>query len=131
MRHRPPTHVLCVSSEAEDHQALSRILNEPRWHISVASTCQDAIARLTWDRIAVGVCENNLADGTWRDLLRRFEQYAEPLTLIVASKLADERLWADVLNLGGYDVLAKPFDDLEVRRVLNSAMDRFQHQAHG
>ena len=27
-------------------------------------------------------------------------------------------LWAEVLNLGGYDVLAQPFDELEVRRVV-------------
>jgi hypothetical protein len=41
--------------------------------------------------------------------------------LIVASRLADEYLWAEVLNLGGHDVLAKPFQGAEVQWVLESA----------
>ena len=41
--------------------------------------------------------------------------------LIVTDRLADERLWAEVLNLGGYDLLLKPFDPEEVLRVVNSA----------
>ena len=34
---------------------------------------------------------------------------------------ADERLWAEALNLGAYDVLAKPFDRTEVMRVVSMA----------
>ena len=41
--------------------------------------------------------------------------------MIVTSRLADDRLWAEVLNLGGYDVLAKPFDASEVARVVGTA----------
>jgi len=46
---------------------------------------------------------------------------SDPPLLIVASRLADEYLWAEALNLGAYDVLAKPFDADEVVRVLRSA----------
>jgi len=42
--------------------------------------------------------------------------------LVVTSKLADESLWAEVLNLGGDDVLAQPFDHEEVTRVVRSAV---------
>jgi hypothetical protein len=42
--------------------------------------------------------------------------------LVVASHCADEFLWAEVLNLGGYDVLAQPFEDGDVLRVLASAL---------
>jgi len=42
-----------------------------------------------------------------------------PPLLIVTSRLADERLWAEVLNLGAHDVLAKPFNAEEVVRVLD------------
>jgi hypothetical protein len=41
--------------------------------------------------------------------------------MIVTSRLADERLWAEVLNLGGYHLLAKPFDASEVVRVVGTA----------
>jgi len=44
----------------------------------------------------------------------------EPL-LIVSSRNADERLWAEVLNLGGFDVIATPFDSFEVSFVAATA----------
>jgi hypothetical protein len=34
----------------------------------------------------------------------------------------DARLWAEVLNLGGYDLLAKRFDASEVNRAVDSAL---------
>jgi len=41
--------------------------------------------------------------------------------MIVTSDHAESSLWADVLNLGAYDVLAKPFDKSEVIRVISLA----------
>ena len=41
--------------------------------------------------------------------------------LVVTSRLADDYLWSEVLNLGGWDVLAKPFRQQEVLYVLDSA----------
>ena len=48
-------------------------------------------------------------------------QSAQSLMLVV-SRHADERLWAEVLNLGGFDVLALPFDRDELRWALSSAL---------
>ncbi len=42
--------------------------------------------------------------------------------MIVASRVTDEALWAEVLNLGGYDVLVQPFDRTEVLRVTDAAL---------
>ena len=50
----------------------------------------------------------------------------DPPFLIVASRLADERLWAEALNLGAYDVLAKPFDSTEVTRIVGMAWLRWK-----
>jgi DNA-binding response OmpR family regulator len=40
---------------------------------------------------------------------------------VVVSRNADERLWAEVLNLGGYDLLLKPYNANEVRRTIRGA----------
>jgi FixJ family two-component response regulator len=48
--------------------------------------------------------------------------------LIVASRLADERLWAEALNLGAWDVLAKPFNHIEVIRSVKSAWQHWHDQ---
>ncbi len=63
----------------------------------------------------------DLSDGTWRDLLHETSRLQDAPNLIVTSRLADERLWADVLNAGGYDLLLMPFDSDEVVRILTQA----------
>ena len=68
------------------------------------------------------MCEALLPDGSWKDLLVGMERTKASPVLVVTSNIADESLWAEVLNLGGYDVLAQPFDRAEVIRVVESAM---------
>jgi hypothetical protein len=46
----------------------------------------------------------------------------------VTSRLADERLWSEVLNLGGYDVLPQPLDRNEALRTIGLAWDRWARQ---
>jgi DNA-binding response OmpR family regulator len=72
-------------------------------------------------------CECTLPDGTWKEILARTGSLAEPPPVVVTSRLADDYLWAEVLNLGGYDVLAKPLMAEEVRRVLASILVHRQH----
>jgi DNA-binding response OmpR family regulator len=54
----------------------------------------------------------------------------DPPLLIVTSRLADERLWAEALNLGAWDVLAKPFDADEVIRIIGIACQHWEDR-HG
>ena len=119
--------ILSVSSVPEDHQSLRRILRDPRWSLSVAASCREAREHLTWHRTAIVICEGNLPDKGWKDLLHYADEYSEPLSLIVTSALPNKYLWRDVRNLGGYDVLPKPFDEQEVRGMLARAIHR-RHQ---
>lgn len=43
-------------------------------------------------------------------------------------RVADDSLWAEALNVGAYDVLAKPLDRTEVTRVLSLAWLHWQRQ---
>ena len=49
-------------------------------------------------------------------------------SLIVTSRLADDRLWAEALNLGAWDVLAKPFHVTEVIRSVRSAWQHWHDE---
>ena len=48
------------------------------------------------------------------------------MVVIVTDKQADTRLWAEVLNLGAYDLLTQPYYEPEVRRILSNACSRFE-----
>jgi hypothetical protein len=64
------------------------------------------LALLRDQNVPVLLCERDHADGDWEDLLNATAGLPAPPNLIVFSRLADESLWAKVLNLGGFDVVS-------------------------
>jgi len=79
------------------------------------------LAALRARQFEVVVCEQDLRSGSWKDVLEHSTILSDPPSFIVTSRLADERLWAEALNLGAFDVLAKPFDGTEAMRVVGAA----------
>jgi DNA-binding response OmpR family regulator len=130
--------VLSVSPLLEDHAALHEIfahsqwdLHRTQWELHRAATCKEAEEILRTVAAPVVLCESRLPDGSWQDILRRAERMVFPPPVVVTSRLADDRLWGEVLNLGGYDVLAKPFDKTEVLRVVVLAWWHWPQKANG
>jgi DNA-binding response OmpR family regulator len=68
--------------------------------------------------------------GTWIDVLEHIKALTNAPSLIVASRHADDRLWAEALNLAAWDVLARPFNKIEVIRSVHSAWRRWHDQIH-
>jgi CheY-like chemotaxis protein len=120
--------VLSVSPEADDHTKLSAILDQSeaifssgvRWQLRACPTLEKAMASLQAG-IPIVVTACDLAPGCWRELYEKISLLPDPPIMIVASRLADDRLWAEALNVGAYDVLSKPFEAREVIHVLGSA----------
>jgi len=115
--HKPV--LLSISDNPDDHSDLHRIVDSEIWEIRTANTCRGGLRKLA-KKVDVVIAESSLPDGTWKDILRRVSTLEKPPQLIVASRLADASLWAEVLNLGGYDVLAKPLRSEEVGHVLEN-----------
>jgi DNA-binding NtrC family response regulator len=113
--------ILLIGPAGSRQGTLRDILAHPRWEIREVSCYGEAVGILNRCRIAVTICDTDMEDGNWQSLLADLQGRPEPPNLIVSSRLADERLWAEVLNLGGYDVLQQPFDGGEVLRVTGMA----------
>jgi DNA-binding response OmpR family regulator len=72
--------------------------------------------------VGVVISARRLGDGYgWKDLLCEIQDNAAATRLVVADRLADEALWSEVLNFGGYDLLLKPFNPAELFRVVDMA----------
>ena len=117
---------LAVSPLPADRARLREILSQGNWELHEASDCCGALALLRNQRVAVLLCERDHSDGNWEDLLKATARLPDPPNLVVFSRLADEVLWAKVLNLGGFDVLITPFDPEEVLRVIFAAWSRWE-----
>src|SRR5262249_1900637 len=124
--------VLVVSPSVNRTVALIGMLEAGSSPVAVlhSQDCEHASAHLLDSKISVVICEALLPDGSWKDLLARMDVAKASPVLVVTSNVADESLWAEVLNLGGYDVLAQPFDREEVARVVTSAVRASSGQSH-
>jgi DNA-binding NtrC family response regulator len=117
----PRARVLSVSANEADHAALGRFIDGRRWQFRRAHTCGEAIRELSCRGARVVFCEMALPDGNWKDVLESIRGVRHPPRFAVTSPHADERLWFDLLDLGGYDVLSKPLVEEEVRNMLRPA----------
>ena len=120
--------VLSVSPLEEDHLSLQAMVGHSTWTLFNARDLVSALALLQQHEIPVVLCERDLLPGTWVEMLENIRHLPNAPSLIVASRLADERLWAEALNLGAWDVLAKPFDHIGVIRSVKSAWQRWHDQ---
>jgi len=127
--------VLSVSPLEEDHFRLQDILSGAHrdlhpglvFTMTAKSSLSAAKIALKQGRVSIVICEHALSPGSWKDLLDFASGAPSAPLLIVTSRIADERMWAEVLNLGGHDVLAKPLRSEEVIRTVTSAWNRWQH----
>lgn len=115
--------ILLISQYREDEHFLREALTDFACPLETSESWQEAKPVIHSNLVDVVVSEGDLPDGTWRDVLSSLDHVTSPPLLIVASRVADERLWAEVLNLCGFDVLAKPFARDEVIRVIGHALD--------
>jgi DNA-binding NtrC family response regulator len=113
--------VLTVSPLEETRARLRGIFQHTKWSIQEARSCVEALDLLSHEPSAVVVCESMLDDGDWKKLLAAMESLSRPPKVIVTSCDADDALWTDVLNSGGFDVLPRPFDRSEVARIVSLA----------
>ncbi len=129
--------VLSISPVEDDHITLRRILNRaeasqsaiPAWKLQPSRGLGSALTAIRQKQFSIIISERDLSPGTWKQVLAVINELQNPPLLIVTSRLADERLWSEVLNLGGWDVLAKPFSVKEVRWVVNMAWSHWQQKA--
>jgi DNA-binding NtrC family response regulator len=131
--------VLSVSPCEKDHSFLSKVLTHSKWALCpnskwtlcTASALAPALTLLREGEVPIVLCERDLQPGTWKEMLAQLRLLPSPPLLIVSSRLADEHLWAEALNLGAYDVLAKPFDSREVVRILSLAWLHWKERHDG
>jgi DNA-binding NtrC family response regulator len=121
--------VLSVSSSEKDHSALQNLFIHPRWMIVKAPNSSIARQLLQQHDISVVICDCDSTPGEWTDLLNHSQSLKKPPSVIVTSRIADDRLWAEALNLGAWDVLSKPFDRSELLRGVRYAWEHWERQS--
>jgi DNA-binding NtrC family response regulator len=120
--------VLFITGRQSDARLLSRMLHQLPLALDHVATLRQARTTLNQGGYDVVLTEAALSDGNWLDVLHLVRDSRQTPEVIVTDRTADARLWAEALNLGAYDVIAQPFYEPEVRRILDNACSHTSYQ---
>ena len=124
MNDKKSDNVICALLLGEfekDRLMLKDIFRRAGWRLFEARDRGRAMECLESNQVQVVIAESDLPRWNWKQVLFDLRRFAKPPQLVVTSRTADDHLWAEVLNIGGYDVLAQPLEAEEVERVVASA----------
>lgn len=120
--------VLAISPFEDVHHSLQRVFSQSKWHLYKATSRAEAMAFLRNNPVSVVLCECELPDGNWKDMIYDLATLENAPKLIVTSRVADDRLWLDVLNIGGYDLVVRPFYRPELVRLISLAWRQWKEE---
>ena len=116
--------ILFVSGDRGEARQLTQMLHELPLALDHATSVRQARSKLGKKLFNAVLTEAALPDGDWLDVLKMSRDLPSETQLIVTDARADARFWAEALNLGAYDMLAQPFYEPEVRRILSNVCTR-------
>ena len=121
--YKPATGVraLVISSQDSHLADLQDVFNSCGWEMYCVPSLRDGFSSFQYMAPVIVICDDQLADGDWKLALDAIMKADCPPPMIVTSRIADNHMWAEVLNLGAYDLLAKPYDAAAVIQVVGSA----------
>lgn len=117
---------MLVGEFGAERRLLHDVFRSLGWRPLEAHKRREGLRSLARNLVQVVVAERDFPHWNWKRILRDFRPMNQPPLLIVTSRLADDALWSEALNLGAHDVLAQPFDRNEVERVFASARRHFE-----
>jgi len=121
---------LAISPHKKDLALLQQVFDHANWTLYKVPTYRERMLQLSHGLVHVIICDCQLSDGSWKDVLSHLAPWSERPRLIVISKHADERLWSEVLEMGGFDVLATPLEESETAYAVGTAWLDWNNQ-HG
>jgi DNA-binding NtrC family response regulator len=122
--------ILVVSARLENKRALLRILQGLPVSAFTASTVQQAHEVLSTHSIRVIFCEENFADGSYRDLLSagRTLQIRTPLVLMLST--GEWKEYLEAMSLGATEALRCPLEPTDVELTLIRVARQYEGQNH-
>jgi DNA-binding NtrC family response regulator len=119
--HESSVSALLVGIKDSDRRLIHEICRHVGWRLFEARNRRQALCCLARNPVHLVIAEKDAPHWDWKGVLNDLRLLAHPPQLIVASRNADDYLWAEALNIGAFDVLARPFQRDEAERVMISA----------
>ncbi len=116
------TNVVALVVSDEDRKVLRSISDRESVEIHFAESRVDAWDALTRLNSPLVLYDRDWPDAEWRTTVQAFSSSSHRCCVILASRVADDYLWQELIRCGGYDLLTKPFRPDDVARALRLAL---------
>lgn len=115
---RVQTPVLLASERDDDYQNLQALLYNTKWSVERAISWTDVYSFC--DRVVnqVVLLDRHFQGSDWRRSVSSLPNPAANRCLILLSDVSDPYLWNELVQHGGFDVLARPFESSALFRTL-------------
>jgi DNA-binding NtrC family response regulator len=117
--------ILVVEDERAIQLALSGLLRRAGYEVSVAGTGDEALAKLNEGPFDLILTDLALGRGpTGMDVLRAAKQARPETVVVMITAHGSETIAVEAMKSGAEDYVPKPFDNDEIRLVVQRALDR-------
>jgi DNA-binding response OmpR family regulator len=116
-----PLMVLAVTASQPDRDLLRQIFEKAGWKALLAAGFDEAVRIADAQPVPIVLWDRDLPGSDWRQAIERLSNRPSHSCVILASSVADDYLWEEVIHCGGYDILPKPFREDEVIHTVRFA----------
>jgi DNA-binding NtrC family response regulator len=121
--------LLAILADPSDRDLVRQFTDRNQWGLNVVAAVEHA-AVSTWIEVSpVILLDRDLAGQDWRSTVRMLAAHTPAPSVILASPVLDSYLFSEVVHHGGYDVISKPLQLDELRRMLGLAFSFWKNQA--
>ena len=114
--------IVALVMSDEDRKVLSHISDHEPVEIHFAESRVEAWDVLNRLNSPLILYDRDWPDAEWRTTVQTFAASPHRSCVILASRVADDYLWQELIRCGGYDLVAKPFRADDVARALKLAL---------
>jgi DNA-binding NtrC family response regulator len=116
-----PVQLVAIIQDPDDSKSLEQIAASYGWKISIVGSSDAAVAFLKEQPTPLVICDRDLSSEAWSDVLGKIAAQPQAVCVLLASRVADQYLWNQVIQHHGYDLVVKPFQPEELRRAVTFA----------
>ncbi len=114
--------ILALSVSLNDRFLLERLAKQHDWEVRFTRSPQDAFSLVSQRYFELILCDRNQYGFPWREVMDRLAEGSPQSCILLLSPAHNDYLWRDVLQHGGYDVLACPLREAAVLRLVDAAV---------
>jgi DNA-binding NtrC family response regulator len=116
-----PVQLVAIMQDPDDSKSLAQIAAGYGWKISIVGSSDAAVTLLKGQPTPLVICDRDLSGEAWHDALGKIAAQPQAVCVLLASRVADQYLWNQVIQHHGYDLVVKPFQPEELRRAVTFA----------